>query len=151
VAFVGEAPGSEEDVSGEPFVGPAGQLLDRMIQAMGYGLDEVYVCNAVKCRPPANRTPSDLEVFTCMSHFLSMQLPLVRPKVIVALGRSAAKALGIRLGAGWRGQATEWRGIWTVPTYHPAYLLRDPSQKRAVWVDLQWVLVQLGKPIPGGQ
>lgn len=149
VAFVGEGPGYHEDQSGQPFVGAAGQLLDKMIAAMGLGPDEIYVCNVVKCRPPENRTPQPDEVTAC-SGFLVAQLNLVRPEVIVALGRSASEGLGcIEAGArGWRGQWTSWNGVPVMSTFHPAYLLRSPEQKRPVWNDLQAVVTKLGRTLP---
>ncbi len=147
LAFVGEGPGQQEDEQGVPFVGPAGQLLDKMIAAMGYGRDDVYVCNVVKCRPPENRTPEADEANAC-SPFLSAQLGIVRPRVIVALGRCAAEGLGVMPsdGRGWRGRWASWQGITVMPTYHPAYLLRSPEQKRVVWEDLQKVMAVLGRP-----
>lgn len=149
VAFVGEGPGYHEDQSGQPFVGAAGQLLDKMIAAMGLGADEIYVCNVVKCRPPENRTPQPDEVTAC-SGFLVAQLDLVRPRVIVALGRSASEGLGcIEAGArGWRGQWTSWNDVPVMSTFHPAYLLRSPEQKRPVWNDLQAVVTKLGRTLP---
>jgi len=145
LAFVGEGPGQEEDRLGQPFVGPAGQLLDRMITAMGFDRDEVYVCNVVKCRPPDNRTPRPEEAIAC-SKFLTPQLELVAPKVVVALGRCAAENLGLAGPSGpWRGRWGSWRGIAVLPTYHPAYLLRSPEQKRVVWQDLQLVMARLGR------
>lgn len=149
LVFVGEGPGAEEDRLGEPFVGPAGQLLDRMIAAMGYARDEVYVCNIVKCRPPENRTPRPEEAIAC-SRYLTPQLELVQPKLIVALGRCAAENLGVARAEGpWRGRFGTYRGIAVMPTYHPAYLLRSPEQKRVVWDDLKLALERLGRtPAP---
>jgi DNA polymerase len=149
VAFVGEGPGYHEDQSGKPFVGPAGQLLDKMIAAMGLGPDEIYVCNVVKCRPPENRTPEPEEAVAC-SRFLQAQLELVRPRVIVALGRSASEGLGCsEPGArGWRGTWSTWNGVPVMSTFHPAYLLRSPEQKRPVWNDLQAVVAKLGRSLP---
>jgi uracil-DNA glycosylase len=148
LVFVGEGPGRDEDLQGLPFVGAAGQLLDRMIAAMGYGRDEIYVCNVVKCRPPENRTPKPEEMLAC-SHFLVPQLQAVRPKLIVALGRCAAQALGVAEAMGsWRGRWGTYQGIDVMPTYHPAYLLRSPEQKRTVWEDLQLVMGRLGKSPP---
>jgi len=148
LAFVGEGPGQEEDRQGLPFVGPAGQLLDRMIAAMGYGRDEVYVCNIVKCRPPENRTPRPEEAIAC-ARFLVPQLELIAPKLIVALGRCAAENLGVaQAGAPWRGRWGSWRGIPVMPTYHPAYLLRTPEHKRVVWADLQLAMTRLGRTPP---
>jgi len=150
LCFVGEGPGADEDAQGYPFVGVAGQLLDRMIAAMGLGRDEVYVCNIVKCRPPENRKPSPDEMAACMP-YLAEQIELLEPQVIVALGATAVQGLlgtteGImRLRGKWR----LYRGrIAVMPTFHPAYLLRTPSAKREVWEDLQAVLRQMGRPVP---
>jgi uracil-DNA glycosylase family 4 len=146
IVFVGEGPGRDEDLQGLPFVGAAGQLLDRMIVAMGYARDDVYICNVVKCRPPDNRTPLPEEAAAC-SQFLVPQLQTVAPKAIVALGRCAAQALGVAQPTGsWRGRWGTWQGIPILPTYHPAYLLRSPEQKRTVWEDLQLVMARLGRP-----
>jgi uracil-DNA glycosylase family 4 len=148
LVFVGEGPGHDEDLQGLPFVGAAGQLLDRMIEAMGFTRDEVYVCNVVKCRPPENRTPRPDEALAC-SRFLVPQLELVAPKVIVALGRCAAENLGVaRAGSPWRGRWGTWHGTPLMPTYHPAYLLRSPEYKRVVWEDLQQVMTRLGRSAP---
>jgi len=148
LVFVGEGPGYHEDQQGLPFVGKAGQLLDRMIAAMGYGRDGVYICNVVKCRPPENRTPLPTEAQAC-AHFLVPQLELVRPKAIVALGRCAAENLQVVPPAGrWRGMWGEWRGIPVMPTYHPAFLLRSPQFKKPVWEDLQAVLKVLNREVP---
>lgn len=145
LVFVGEGPGQEEDLQGLPFVGPAGQLLDRMIDAMGFARDEVYVCNIVKCRPPENRTPRPEEAITC-ARYLVPQIELVGPKVIVALGRCAAENLGVAQASGsWRGRWGAWRGVPVLPTYHPAYLLRSPEYKRVVWEDLQLVMARFGR------
>lgn len=146
VVFVGEGPGFHEDQQGEPFVGRAGQLLDKMIAAMGYGRDDVYVCNVVKCRPPENRTPLPPEVDAC-SPFLVEQIATVGPKVIIALGRCAAEALGCVDGGSWRGRWGAFRGFPVMPTYHPAFLLRSPHMKRPVWEDLQKVMQRLGKGV----
>ncbi|HET8933621.1 MAG TPA: uracil-DNA glycosylase [Polyangiales bacterium] len=148
LVFVGEGPGRDEDQQGLPFVGAAGLLLDKMIAAMGYGRDEVYICNVVKCRPPDNRTPRPEEMLAC-SRFLVPQLQAVRPKLIVALGRCAAQALGVAEAMGaWRGRWGSFQGVEVMPTYHPAYLLRSPEQKRTVWADLQLVMARLGKSPP---
>jgi DNA polymerase len=145
VAFVGEGPGADEDEQGLPFVGRAGQLLDRMIAAMGYGREDVYVCNVVKCRPPDNRTPRPEEAIAC-SRYLVPQLQAVAPKLIVALGRCAAENLGVAQATGpWRGRWGTWQGITVMPTYHPAFLLRSPEYKRTVWEDLQKVMGRLGR------
>ncbi|MGD8318465.1 MAG: uracil-DNA glycosylase [Myxococcales bacterium] len=145
LVFVGEGPGYHEDQQGIPFVGKAGQLLDRMIGAMGYDRDGVYICNVVKCRPPDNRTPLPTEARAC-ARFLVPQLELVRPTVIVALGRCAAENLECVPPAGrWRGIWGQWRGIPVMPTYHPAFLLRSPQFKKPVWEDLQEVLRRLNR------
>ena len=149
LVFVGEGPGYHEDQKGLPFVGNAGALLDRMVQAMGYPRDGVYICNVVKCRPPENRTPKPDEAGACKPYLVG-QLEAVRPKVIVALGRCAAENLGQVEpdGRGWRGRWGEYEGIPVMSTYHPAFLLRSPQFKRPVWEDLQAVLRKLGRPIP---
>jgi DNA polymerase len=149
---VGEGPGRDEDLQGYPFVGAAGQLLDKMIAAMGYARDDVYICNVVKCRPPENRTPRPEEMLAC-KRFLVPQLQAVAPKVIVALGRCAAQALGVAEATGsWRGRWGQFEGVAVLPTYHPAFLLRSPEQKRVVWEDLQLVMARLGKaPAPRGR
>jgi DNA polymerase len=148
LVFVGEGPGYHEDQQGLPFVGRAGQLLDRMIAAMGYDRDGVYICNVVKCRPPDNRTPLPSEAAAC-ARFLIAQLELIQPRVIVALGRCAAENLQCVPPAGrWRGTWGEWRGIPVMPTYHPAFLLRSPQFKKDVWEDLQEVLRLLNREVP---
>lgn len=147
LCFVGEGPGADEDRLGEPFVGAAGQLLDKMIAAMGYQRDEVYICNIVKCRPPNNRKPEPAEMEACKAH-LSVQLDLCRPKYIVALGATAVQGLlGTTEGImRLRGKWKLYRGaIPVMPTYHPAYLLRQPTAKKEVWMDLQEVMARLGK------
>ncbi|MCA9583265.1 MAG: uracil-DNA glycosylase [Myxococcales bacterium] len=145
LVFVGEGPGFNEDKQGVPFVGKAGQLLDRMIRAMGLTDDDVYICNVVKCRPPNNRTPLAEEAAAC-EPYLVAQLTAVAPKVIVALGRCAAENLGCTNpeARGWRGTWSEWRGVPTMATYHPAFLLRNENMKRPVWEDLQQVMARLG-------
>lgn len=148
LVFVGEGPGYNEDQQGLPFVGRAGELLDRMIAAMGYGREDVYICNVVKCRPPDNRTPLPSEAQAC-AHFLVPQIHAVAPKVIVALGRCAAENLQCVPPAGkWRGVWGEWRGVPVMPTYHPAFLLRSPEFKKPVWEDLKAVLHALGRSLP---
>ncbi|HEY4105612.1 MAG TPA: uracil-DNA glycosylase [Polyangiaceae bacterium] len=150
VCFVGEGPGADEDAQGLPFVGKAGQLLDRMIEAMGLTRDEVYVCNIVKCRPPDNRKPEPEEMAACMP-YLNEQLELVNPEVIVALGATAVQGL-----FGTTEGITRMRGKWktlhgkipVMPTFHPAYLLRTPAAKREVWEDLQEVLRKIGRTPP---
>ncbi len=143
--FVGEGPGADEDASGRPFVGKAGQLLDNMIGAMGLQREQVYIANVVKCRPPGNRTPEFVEATTC-SQFLLQQIDVVRPRVIVALGATAATyVLGVRQSlASLRGQWFSCREAKVAVTYHPAFLLRDPRQKAEAWKDLQRVMAELG-------
>jgi len=148
--FVGEGPGADEDAQGLPFVGKAGQLLNNMIAAMGLKREEVYIANVVKCRPPGNRTPEPDEANTC-SPFLFRQIDVVRPQVLVALGATAATyLLGHRQPlAGLRGRVHAFRGMQLIVTYHPAYLLRDPRQKKEAWADLQIAMRELGlKPPP---
>jgi uracil-DNA glycosylase len=149
LCFIGEGPGADEDRLGEPFVGAAGQLLDKMIAAMGYGRDEVYICNIVKCRPPNNRKPDPEEMEACKS-YLVQQVELCRPKYIVALGATAVQGLlGTTEGImRLRGKWKLYRGIPVMPTFHPAYLLRQPDAKRDVWEDLKQVMVRLGKAPP---
>jgi uracil-DNA glycosylase len=150
LCFVGEGPGADEDAQGLPFVGAAGQLLDRMIGAMGFDRDEVYVANIVKCRPPNNRKPEQEEMAACLP-FLAEQLELVNPQVIVALGATAVQGLfGTTEGImRLRGRFRLYRGkIAVMPTFHPAYLLRNPAAKREVWEDLQAVLRQMGRSVP---
>ncbi len=143
--FVGEGPGADEDAQGLPFVGRAGQLLNNMIAAMGLKREDVYIANVVKCRPPQNRTPEPDEANTC-SPFLFRQIDVVRPEVIVALGATAATyLLGQRQPlAGLRGRIHSFRGSKLIVTYHPAFLLRDPRQKKEAWADLQIAMRELG-------
>jgi len=138
--FIGEGPGAEEDRTGRPFVGQAGQLLDAMVRALGLDRPDVYIANVVKCRPPGHRDPQDEEMAAC-SPFLDRQIDLIRPRVIVALGRIAAQRLtGTTKPIGvLRGRWTSYRGIPLLPTFHPAYLLRQPLEKRKVWDDLKTV------------
>ncbi len=141
LVFVGEGPGREEDAQGRPFVGAAGTLLTKMIQAMGFQREEVYIVNVVKCRPPMNRPPEPDEIAAC-SPYLEAQLTTIRPKIICALGRTAASTL-LQTNAPMshlRGKMFEWKGIPLVATFHPAYLLRNPPAKPMVWADLQRVL-----------
>jgi uracil-DNA glycosylase family 4 len=139
--FVGEAPGADEDAQGEPFVGAAGQLLTKMIQAMGYQRQDVYICNVIKCRPPQNRNPELDEIAAC-EPFLRKQIAIVQPRVIVALGKFAAQFLCgettpiTRL----RGNLRTYHEIPVMPTYHPAFLLRDASRKAEAWADLKRVM-----------
>jgi DNA polymerase len=143
--FVGEGPGADEDEQGLPFVGRAGQLLNNMITAMGLSRDQVYIANIVKCRPPSNRVPEFVEATTC-SPFLLRQIDVVRPKVIVALGATAATyLLGRKASLSLlRGNWHTCRGAKLAVTYHPAFLLRDPRQKKETWKDLQMVMAELG-------
>ena len=143
--FMGEGPGAEEDATGLPFVGKAGQLLNNMIAAMGVTREQVYIANIVKCRPPQNRTPEPVEANTC-SQFLLRQIDVVQPQVIVALGATAATyLLGVRQSlASLRGKWHECRGAKVAVTYHPAFLLRDPRQKGEAWKDLQMVMAEMG-------
>ncbi len=155
LVFVGEGPGADEDAQGLPFVGKAGQLLTRMIAAMTLTRDQVYICNVVKCRPPGNRTPTDDEMEAC-SPYLWRQLAIIRPKLIVALGRPASQTLlGSKEAMGrLRGRFHDFpgshipeRGLGparVMPTYHPAYLLRNPDAKKDVWADLQQVMAAMG-------
>jgi len=147
--FVGEGPGADEDASGVPFVGRGGQLLNNMIQAMGLKREQVYIANVVKCRPPANRTPEPDEANTC-SPFLFRQIDVVRPQVIVALGQTAVTYLTgeKRSLAAWRGTVHPLRGTKLIVTYHPAFLLRDPNQKKHAWADLQIAMRELGLTPP---
>jgi DNA polymerase len=149
IMFVGEGPGADEDASGLPFVGKAGQLLNNMIAAMGLKREEVYIANIVKCRPPANRQPEPVEANTC-SQFLVRQIDIVQPRVIVALGATAATyLLGVKQSlASLRGTWHSARGAKVAVTYHPAFLLRDPRQKGEAWKDLQRVMAELGLKAP---
>jgi uracil-DNA glycosylase len=142
--FVGEAPGADEDAQGVPFVGRAGQLLTKIIEAMEMSREDVYIANVIKCRPPGNRNPEPDEVATC-EPFLFEQVDLVRPRVIVALGTFAAQTL-LRSDTPitrLRGQVFDFRGAHLVPTFHPAYLLRSPDKKRETWADMKKVLALL--------
>lgn len=149
IMFVGEGPGADEDAQGEPFVGRAGQLLNNMISAMGIKREDVYIANVVKCRPPGNRAPEKDEADTC-SPFLMRQIDVVKPKVIVALGATAAKNLLAMNDsmANLRGRWYDFRGTKLIVTFHPAYLLRDPRQKKETWKDLQMVMKFLGMKPP---
>ncbi len=140
LVFVGEAPGRDEDLSGIPFVGAAGQLLTKMIEAMGFRREEVYICNVLKDRPPGNRAPLPEEVEACLP-FLEEQLGILQPSVICVLGAVAAKALlGPHVAiTKVRGTVREYQGIPVVPTFHPAYLLRNPAAKKFAWADLKKV------------
>jgi uracil-DNA glycosylase len=149
VCFIGEAPGADEDAQGEPFVGAAGQLLNRIIAACGMKREEVYICNILRCRPPGNRLPLPHEAANCRQ-FLERTLELVRPKFICALGACAAQnLLGTTESIGrLRGQFQDYRGIPVLCTYHPAYLLRSPDKKKEVWEDMKKLLRRMGRPIP---
>ncbi len=144
--FVGEGPGADEDAQGLPFVGAAGQLLDKMITAMGFDPSEVYIANVVKCRPPANRKPEPEELSSCVG-YLHEQIALVRPKVLVGLGATAMEGLMNLTGImRLRGTFRLYKGeIPIMPTFHPAYLLRKPEAKRDAWSDLQQVMTKLGR------
>jgi uracil-DNA glycosylase family 4 len=147
--FVGEGPGADEDLQGEPFVGKAGQLLTRMIEAMGFRREQVYIANVVKCRPPGNRNPEPDEIEAC-EPFLRRQLEAVKPTVIVALGKFAAHTL-LRTSVPitrLRGQWAEYAGVKVMPTFHPAYLLRSPQEKSKAWEDLKLVMAALGRQPP---
>jgi DNA polymerase len=152
LCFVGEAPGGDEDRLGEPFVGAAGQLLNRIITASGFKREEVYICNIIKCRPPGNRQPLPAEAGNCRE-YLDRQLELVRPKFICALGAVAAqRLLGTATGiTRLRGRFYEYRGIPVICTFHPAALLpgRSPEKKKDVWDDMKKLLARMGRPIPG--
>ena len=145
LVFVGEGPGRDEDIQGEPFVGRAGKLLTQMIEAMGLRRPDVYICNVVKCRPPENRLPENDEIATC-SPFLLRQLSVIQPKVICCLGACSAQTL-LQTNQGisrFRGEWFDYRGAKLIATYHPAYLLRNPNAKGEVWKDLQKVMAVLG-------
>jgi uracil-DNA glycosylase len=147
IVFIGEGPGETEDQTGRPFVGRAGQLLDKMIAGMGLKRQQVFICNIVKCRPPNNRVPAPDEVETC-TPYLVRQIEIIRPKVIVTLGLPAAKymlATNSTMGR-LRGQWQQWRGIRLMPTYHPAFLLRayTDQNRAAVWSDLKQVMAEVG-------
>lgn len=151
LCFLGEAPGADEDAQGLPFVGAAGQLLERIIVASGFKRAEVYICNILKCRPPGNRTPLANEAANCRG-FLERQLELVQPKFIVALGGCAAtNLLQSTLAVGkLRGRFHDFKGIPVMVTYHPAFLLphRSPEKKREVWEDMKMLLTKMGRAIP---
>jgi DNA polymerase len=144
--FIGEAPGADEDRLGDPFVGRAGELLDKMIEAMGWGRTDVYIANVLKCRPPGNRNPEPDEVAMCRP-FLDAQIQAVRPRVIVTLGRPAANVVLAKDApiSSLRGKFHEHRGIRVMPTFHPAYLLREPDRKRDTWADLKLVIAELDR------
>ena len=149
VVFVGEAPGRDEDLQGEPFVGKAGHLLTRIIFAMGMERDQVYICNVIKCRPPDNRDPQPDEIAMCQP-FLLKQLQIIKPEAICALGSFAARTLLDSDAAisRLRGRFHDFNGIPLMPTFHPSYLLRNPQAKREVWEDIQQIMELL--ELPGG-
>ena len=147
--FVGEAPGADEDIKGIPFVGRAGQLLTKMIEAMGFTRDDVYIANVVKCRPPENRNPEPDEIESC-EPFLFRQIETIKPKVIVALGSFAAKTL-LRTQdpiSRLRGRIYDYHGAKLIPTFHPSFLLRSPAQKKYAWEDLKTALGVMGREVP---
>jgi DNA polymerase len=152
LCFIGEAPGANEDLQGEPFVGEAGQLLNRIINACGMKREDVYICNIIRCRPPGNRLPQAEEAANCRE-YLEKQLELVRPKFICTLGACAAQnLLGTKLGIGkLRGRFHDFKGIPVMCTFHPAFLLpgRSPERKKDVWEDMKKLLARMGRPIPG--
>lgn len=143
--FIGEAPGRDEDLQGEPFVGRAGQLLTDIIKAMKLTRDDVYIANVIKCRPPENRPPEQDELDACRP-YIRRQVEIVQPKVIVTLGRFALQSLTEKAYAisSARGEWLDYNGVRVMPTYHPAYLLRTPSAKREVWEDMKKVMIELG-------
>ena len=147
--FVGEAPGRDEDRQGRPFVGRSGQLLTQMIEAMGFAREEVYIANILKCRPPGNRDPAPDEVERCRPYLLR-QIESIGPKIVCALGRHALRALTGYTGSigKVRGRPMAFFDQTVVPTFHPAYLLRNPAAKRDAWDDLKQVLKMLGRPVP---
>lgn len=149
IMFIGEGPGADEDEQGLAFVGRAGQLLTKMIIAMGYTREQVFIGNIVKCRPPGNRVPTPEEMAGCIP-YLKRQIALIKPKLIVCLGATAARGLvqeALPIGKA-RGQWREFEGIPVMLTFHPAYLLRDPRKKVETWADLKTVLARLGKTPP---
>ena len=152
LVFVGEAPGADEDREGQPFVGEAGQVLTRLIEAMGMKRAQVYICNVLKCRPPANRNPHKDEIATC-SPFLTQQLQIIKPEVIVALGTFATQTLlnSKEPISRMRGQFHSWHGIPVMPTFHPSFLLHNKDNKQHywdVWSDMEQVLHKLKLPVP---
>ena len=152
LVFVGEAPGEQEDRQGRPFVGRAGQLLTRIIEAMGLKRQDVYICNILKCRPPGNRNPKPAEIRAC-EPFLLQQLDVIRPKVICTLGTFAAKTLldtDVPISL-LRGKFHAYHGIKLMPTYHPAYLLRNPGSKKQVWEDVQVIMKELNIQVRPGE
>ncbi len=148
ILFAGEAPGEAEDIQGEPFVGEAGQLLTKIINAMGFTRNDVYICNVLKCRPPGNRNPHQDEILTC-SPFMLRQVRAIRPEAIIALGTFASQTLlqSKEPISKMRGNFHDYHGIPLMPTFHPAFLLRSPERKRDVWNDIQLVMKKLGLPL----
>jgi DNA polymerase len=152
ICFIGEAPGADEDRKGEPFVGLAGQLLDRIIVACGMKRADVYICNILRCRPPGNRLPNAEEATNCRE-YLERTIELVRPKFICCLGACAAQNLletTVNIGR-LRGRFHAFKGIPVLCTFHPAYLLRSPERKKDVWEDMKTLLARMGRPIPAGR
>jgi len=147
--YIGEPPGADEYEQGEPYVGRAGQLLTKIIEAMGLKREEVYIANVLKCRPPENRKPLPDEMTNCLP-FLLRQIELIQPKIIVALGATAMQGLvNVDLGiTKMRGTWYDYKGIPVMPTFHPAYLLRNPPAKRPVWDDMKAVVAKLGRELP---
>lgn len=149
LVFVGEAPGEKEDESGKPFIGRAGKLLTKMIESIGLTREDVFICNVVKSRPPENRNPEDDEIQAC-SPFLFRQLDVIKPKVVVTLGKFAAQTL-LQTDtpiSQLRGEKFPYRGAKLIPTFHPAYLLRNPSAKKEVWIDLKTIAKEMGLKVP---
>lgn len=145
--FVGEGPGKDEDAQGLPFVGRSGQLFTKIIEAMGMSRDQVYISNVVKCRPPDNRIPLPIERSTCKELLLFKEIEIIKPKIICTLGATATQALlgdDIKITQA-RGLFFEWRGYLVLPTYHPAYLLRNPAEKRTVWEDMKKIITKLAE------
>jgi uracil-DNA glycosylase len=145
IMFIGEAPGRDEDIQGKPFVGRAGQLLTKIIEAMGLTRDEVYITNVVKSRPPQNRTPTFEERETCKNLILLKEIAIIKPKIICTLGLSATKGLlGDEITISQvRGRFFHYQGTLLMPTYHPAYLLRNPAEKRVIWEDMKKIMEKL--------
>ena len=150
--FVGEAPGGDEDIQGIPFVGRAGQLLTKMIEAINLRRDDVYIANVIKCRPPGNRNPEPDEIAQC-EPFLFQQIAAIKPKVIVALGAFAARTLlrSEESISRLRGNIYDFRGARLIPTFHPSFLLRSPDRKRDAWEDLKRARALLTSPVTGGK
>ena len=145
--FIGEGPGRDEDIKGEPFVGRAGQLLNKIIEAMGLKRDEIFISNVVKCRPPGNRTPLPDERNTCKNLLLFKEIAIIKPQIICTLGSPSTQGLlgdDVKISA-VRGIFNEFQGIPVMPTYHPAYLLRNPAEKRTVWEDMKKIMDRLNQ------